>query len=157
MSLVPWKWPQDRSWNISNKFILHLSFLPLLINMKLLVIIFIIKILAQLNLFKVWHKFKKGPLQQTIHTPTVVPIQIYSDWVNVWVIIVKYNWLSQYSQTITEHVFSRKFLPHSFYKFLTTKHSSPFIAYQHVVITFKYYQVRVLCDTNMFETNEKSK
>ena len=56
---------------------------------------------------------------------------------------------------LTEYLFSRKFLPHPFYKFLTTKHSSPFIAYQHVVITFKYYQVRVLCNTNMFKTNEK--
>ena len=30
------------------------------------------------------------------------------------------------------------------------------MAYQNV-ITFKYYQVRVLCNTNMFEINEKSK
>ena len=35
--------------------------------------------------------------------------------------------------------------------------SSPFIAYQQVAITFKYYQVTVLYNTNMFETNEKSK
>ena len=62
--------------------------------------------------------------------------------------------MSQYSQILTEHLFSGKFLAHPFYKSLTTKQSSPFMAYQNV-ITFKYYQVRVLCNTNMFKTNEK--
>ena len=66
-------------------------------------------------------------------------------------------WLSQYNQILTEYLFSWKFLPHPFYKFLTTKHSPLFIPYQHVVIIFKYCQVRDLCKTNMSPQTRKIK